>query len=293
MTEAPIKRRGWWFIRDIITKAELRHQWYVLEKSRSGTAWIVIAVLMLLPAVLITFYLLAMVILGLSITWNPFSGDIGATLISIGFVSLIVMNVSLYLIVILITLGLSSNSITRERKGLTWDVLLLTNVDARQVVLGKWWASLVALWGDHAMIAFVRVGAVCAVVLTLEPYMGIRLTPAPLGISPVLAHTVVLSLIAIAYTAIDAMFTAALGVGGAVSSQNSSIVSGMVFTARFVAIAIFIFWVAGMYNEFKQGWGYIPTAFLGLGIFALFTWIALRVGEWAAVQGEVSPPQIS
>ncbi|HRF99264.1 MAG TPA: hypothetical protein PLZ51_28825, partial [Aggregatilineales bacterium] len=74
--------------------------------------------------------------------------------------------------------------ITRERKGQTWDVLVLTNVDARQIVLGKWWASLVALWGDHAMIGFLRVGLVCGAVVSLEPFYGTKLAPAPLGISP-------------------------------------------------------------------------------------------------------------
>jgi hypothetical protein len=293
MNDSPKKRRGLWFITDIITKAELRHQWYVLEKSRSGTAWIILAVLMVIPAVLITLYAVILVIFGLPFTWSMMSDSFWDNLIEIGIVLLIVMNVALYLIVILITLGLSSNSVSRERKGRTWDVLLLTNVDARQVVLGKWWASLVALWGDHAMIAFLRVGAVCMIVLGIQPLMGIRLPPAPLGISPTLAHATVLSVMMVTYTAIDAMFTAALGVGGSVSTQNSSVVGGAVFTARFISIGVFLFWVVRLYNSLVTDWGYILVGLLGLVVFALFTWIALRVGEWVAVQGEVSPPQTS
>lgn len=284
------KRQGWWFVKDIITQAELRHQWYILEKSRSGTAWIILAVLMLLPAVLITFYALILVIFNLPLIWNPINPNFGDSLISIGVVALIVMNISLYLIVILITLGLSSNSITRERKGLTWDVLLLTNVDSRQIVLGKWWASLVALWGDHAMIGFLRVGAVCGVVVSLTPYMGIQLAPAPLGLSPVLWHSAVLSLIFIAYTVIDAMFTAALGVGGSVSTQNASIVSGVIFSARFIAILLFGGWVIEIYHRLQTGQDYLPIALFGLGGFGLLTWGALRIGEWWAIQGEVSEP---
>lgn len=282
------KRRGWWFVKDVITQAELRHQWYILEKSRSGTAWIIIAVLMILPAVLMTFYGLILVIFNISLTWNPINPNFGDNLISVGIVSLIVMNVSLYLIVILITLGLSSNSIARERKGLTWEVLLLTNVDARQVVLGKWWASLVALWGDHAMIGFLRVGAVCALVLSIEPYMGLKLAPAPFGLSPVLWHSAVLSLIFIIYTAVDAMFTAALGVGGSVSTQNPSVVSGIIFSARFIAILLFGWWVISIYNNLRTGQDYLPVALFGLGGFGLLTWGALRIGEWWAVRGEVS-----
>jgi ABC-type transport system involved in multi-copper enzyme maturation permease subunit len=291
MTQLPIRRRGLWFIRDVITQAELRHQWYILEKSRSGTAWILIAVLMILPAILVTFYLLAIVFLGLPIDHiNPNNDDLISNLVDVGLVSLITMNVALYLIVILITLGLSSNSITRERKGRTWDVLVLSNVDARQVVLGKWWASLVALWGDHAMIGFLRIGLVCMVVITLEPFWGANLPPVPMGISPIVVHTLILSLILSAYTAIDAMFTAALGVGGAVSTQNASLVGGVIFMMRFIAIFMFLVWLWTIYSDLRQGWGYITTALFGLALFAVFTWLALRLGEWWAIQGEVNAP---
>jgi len=284
------KRRGWWFVKDVITQAELRHQWYILEKSRSGRAWIIIAILMLLPAILITFYFMILVIFGLPMTWNPVGNAFADNLIELGFVALIVMNVSLYLIVILITLGLSSNSITRERKGLTWDVLLLTNVDARQIVLGKWWASLVALWGDHAMVAFLRIGAVCLIILSIEPFTGIPLAPAPFGLSPILWHSAILSLVFVAYTVIDAMFTAALGVGGSVSTQNASVVSGVIFMVRLMGIIGFVWWIINIYNHLRIGRDYLPTVLVGLGIFALLTWGALRVGEWWAMQGEVSEP---
>lgn len=173
MKHGAIRRRGLWFICDVITQAELRHQWYVLEKSRSGILWIIIAILMLLPAIFFTIYFGMIALLNLPAPqWNPSNPASTDLLINIGLISSLVMNISLYLIVILITLGLSSNSITRERKGKTWDVLLLTNVDAHQVILGKWWASLVALWGDHAMVAFIRIGMVTFAVVSLEPYFG-------------------------------------------------------------------------------------------------------------------------
>lgn len=291
MIQLPIRRRGFWFIRDVITQAELRHQWYILEKSRSGTAWIIIAVLMILPAILVTFYLLAIVFLGLPINHiNPNNNDLISNLVDVGLVSLITMNMALYLIVILITLGLSSNSITRERKGRTWDVLVLSNVDARQVVLGKWWASFVALWGDHAMIGFLRIGLVCMAVITLEPFGGAKLPTVPMGISPIVTHTLILSVILLAYTAIDAMFTAALGVGGAVSTQNANLVGGVIFMMRFIAMFMFVMWLWTIYSDLRQGWGYIITALFGLALFAVFTWFALRLGEWWAIQGEVNAP---
>ncbi|HRF96277.1 MAG TPA: hypothetical protein PLZ51_13820, partial [Aggregatilineales bacterium] len=97
---------------------------------------------------------------------------------------------------------------------------------------------------------------VCGAVVSLEPFYGTKLAPAPLGISPVIAHTVVLSAILIVYTAIDAMFTAALGVGASVSTYNASMVSGAVFMARFIAIFGFIVWIWTIYQNFRVGWGY-------------------------------------
>jgi hypothetical protein len=140
------------------------------------------------------------------------------------------------------------------------------------------------------MIGFLRVGAVCGLVLSIEPYMGLRLASAPFGLSPVLWHSAVLSLVFIAYTVIDAMFTAALGVGGSVSTQNPSVVGGVVFSARFMAIVLFGWWVFSIYQRLQMGQDYIPIALFGLGGFGLLTWGALRVGEWWAVQGQVSEP---
>lgn len=286
------KRRGFWFIRDVITQAELRHQWYILEKSRSGTGWIILAVLMLVPGVLVTFYLLGIVFLGLPQTYLDISGDdVLSNLVSIGLISLLTMNIALYLIVTLITLGLSSNSITRERKGRTWDVLVLSNVDARQIVLGKWWASVVALWGDHAMLSFLRVGWTCFIVISMESLFGSRLPALPLGMSPIVIHSIILSFVVIAYTAIDAMFTAALGVGGAISTYNPNLIGGIVFMIRLIAMVFFVIWIISVFNDLREGWRYIITAIQGLGIFAVLTWLTLRIGEWWAIQGEVSEPE--
>src|SRR5450432_1719425 len=43
-------------------------------------------------------------------------------------------------------LQLASTSIAREKQGRTWESLLLTGVDARRIVFGKWWATLRTLW---------------------------------------------------------------------------------------------------------------------------------------------------
>lgn len=51
---------------------------------------------------------------------------------------------------------LASTSIAREKRGLTWESLLLTGVDARQIVYGKWWATLRTLWQVYRPLLLLR-----------------------------------------------------------------------------------------------------------------------------------------
>ena len=69
-----------------------------------------------------------------------------------------IMTVAMYPVVTLITFALSANSVRREKTGHTWDYLRLTELDPQQIVIGKWWASLRALNGDHGMVMVLRLG---------------------------------------------------------------------------------------------------------------------------------------
>lgn len=50
------------------------------------------------------------------------------------------------------TLGLSTSSITREREFNNWDLLLLTGIDARTILRGKWWASVQHMWRNYVVL---------------------------------------------------------------------------------------------------------------------------------------------
>lgn len=51
------------------------------------------------------------------------------------------------------TLAFSANSLVREKQIVNWDMLLLTGIDARQIVYGKWLATV-----QHQFPAYVRLG---------------------------------------------------------------------------------------------------------------------------------------
>jgi hypothetical protein len=50
------------------------------------------------------------------------------------------------------SLSLSTYSIARERESKTWETLLLTGIDARAIVRGKWWASARYMGRNYAVL---------------------------------------------------------------------------------------------------------------------------------------------
>jgi hypothetical protein len=277
------------FTEGIIARAELRHQRYVINASRSGRFWIALAVLMLLPAALmsITLFFIALIDKPLETVFHPEQFENLWTQASgVGMAAMLAMNVALYLVVILITLALSANSVSREKLNKTWDVLLLTNVDAKAVVLGKWWASLKALNGDHAMIALLRLGLVGLFVAFKAP----QLAETPLGLPTGVTYAIPLALFVAAFTVIDAAFTAALGVAGALSTFPGSVTASLILAVRVFGIgaAIGYFWILGdmlLHHE-----PYILAGLGGLVVFMLMTWLVLLAAQKIAVWGQVSPP---
>lgn len=66
----------------------------------------------------------------------------------------------LHLSVWLRTLLLAGNSITREK--IHWDEFVLTGLDARQIILGKWWAIVRYTAASHFFVAILRLGLALA-----------------------------------------------------------------------------------------------------------------------------------
>ena len=281
------------FTRNTIARAEFRHQRYVIKTSRSGTLWIVLAVVMLFPGLLMALVLFASALVDRPpyFTQEPVRLFLGHTETSgdyvamIGVVAMVTMNVALYLVVILITLALSAHSIAREKLNRTWDVLLLTNVDAREMVRGKWWASVKGLNGDHAMVGLLRLGLVGFLI----GVSASKLPPAPLGLPTGIAYVLPLGLVVVAFTTIDAAFTAALGIAGALSNFPGAVTTALIFTVRLfgIALAIVFFWV--LVEMMFDGGPYLLVALGGLGGFMAMTWLTLVMAQKIAVWGQVSP----
>jgi hypothetical protein len=265
-----------------ILKAELHHQWYVIEKSRSGRLWILLALVMLLPALLVTIYLyVGGLFFNLRFTGVP---GVGISPLSIGMVMLLIMNIALSIVVTMISFGLASNSIIREKRGKTWDNLILTNINARTLVLGKWMASMYALYGDYILVGFLRLGMVAWLVTGFSELLPPYTLSAPI-------HLLLMSVLVILYTLIDAALNAALGLSVMLVETAGAFAASAFLLARGVAVGyslwLFVNIVRRMFDTPNATYFY--HGLLGLVVYLGLTMIVL----WAAQQNAVRYAHVS
>ena len=259
-----------------VMKAELRHQRRVITTSRSGWFWIVLAMLMLAPALLAAIVMIAAALLGVD-PQPIFAPQPLATIGEISVVSLLVMNLALYVVVTLVTLALAASSVSREQQAHTWDHLLLTNMTARQIVQGKWWATLRALWGDHLMVLILRLGAV-----TWVDFMGSDPDlPNP-------SKTLVGLLVITAFTVADSALTVIMGILPPVSGRNPVVLAVVLGLRLIISIGIVVlsFGVGLLVHEWNPA--LVAAVMVGMVVYVVLTIGMLRFAEWAAVRNLAS-----
>lgn len=273
-----------------IAQAEFRHQRFLIKNGRNGIGWILLAVGMLLPAFLTGIIYFFTAIFGIEMS-SPLMlaefqyASVPEQLLNIGSMFLLTMNVALYLVVILITVALASNSISREKRSRTWDTLLLTNVDARKIVMGKWWASLRAIFGDHTMILWLRLGLVGFFIHTFNPV-------APEGFTVLTAYVIPLTIFAVLFTIADAVFTAALGIAIPLSDLSGAVVGAIALNVKLATIiasgGLVFFTALNIHNN--QDMSYLPLLLVALIGYIFLTWAMLHIAQIIAIRGQVSAP---
>lgn len=174
------------------------------------------------------------------------------------------------------TISLAANSISREREGQTWEMLVLTGINARQIVRGKWWATVQRQFPRYLMLSFIRAGATAASavsVLTSYYYAysnyDVRMQlPHPLMI-------IISVLLGVVLTVANLGFSAACGVMGSAVSKRSSMavargVANQIVLSLVPALAIF-FLITRLYvtsARYDATWQSIYS-FFGLGTVSL------------------------
>lgn len=223
-----------------ILRAEFRYQRTIIRNGRVGWLWIGLAAALVVPTILMSLIwsgaaLLAGMFPAAEHLLPSVEQVASNGLAEFAVVLVFVMAIAQYIVVTLVTLGLSAESIRREKNGRTWDALRLTQVSAWQIVSGKWWASLRALVGDHMMVIVSRMGVVVVIVTLIAPTIDIAHGLSPdrhLGLVPLLlALTVV-------YGWLDAALTAALGVLAAIPDAALGVVVGSVTVGMRLVVMI-------------------------------------------------------
>ena len=257
-----------------VMRAELKYQRGVISGSRSGWVWIALAVVMLVPALLAALVLIV-ADLGQIDLAALFAPPALNALGNIGLTSLVIMNFALYAVVTLVTLALAARSISREHNSGTWDNLLLTNMTARQIVYGKWWATLRALLGDHLLVLFLRLGFVAWLDLQTS-------NPDPV-------RSLLVLLVVVAFSLADSALTVVLGILPPVSGRSPVVMALALGLRLFFSLAIVA--LSFPIGLLAHNWDPSLVAGLigGMLLYILTTVGMLRFAEWAAVRNLVSP----
>lgn len=192
------------------------------------------------------------------------------------FAAAVVM--TLHFVLMFQTLSLSANSIAREKLKQTWEVLILTGIDARTVVLGKWWATVRRMGRQYLLLGLLRaciigwVGAATTRSLYAyyaSAYGGVnRITP------PGLSYFLLLVLVVMVFTLANLGFTAACGVAASAQSRQPVMALIRAFAIRTgflvgtsLALGLLVaqfqiyFFVAGVNGEL---FGVLPLVVVGL-----------------------------
>ncbi len=138
------------------------------------------------------------------------------------------------------TLSLGANSIAREKQAQTWDMLVLTGIDARQIVRGKWSATVRRQLPAYLLLAVMRIGAIVLYATIVNSmfsftvgYGGERLTylPHPL-------HYVLLAGLVTLLTLANLAFTAACGVWASAVAHRAGLAQARAIGTRIVLLLV-------------------------------------------------------
>lgn len=81
---------------------------------------------------------------------------------------LVVINVIVFVLVAIRAVSSGSDSVYRERRGKTWELLMLTGVSNWRVVFGKWLGVMRHLLRDFAWLYIVRIGTLFWIVINVN-----------------------------------------------------------------------------------------------------------------------------
>jgi ABC-type Na+ efflux pump permease subunit len=154
-------------------------------------------------------------------------------------------------------LQVASSTIAREKEGHTWEMLLLTGIDARRIVRGKWSAALAAVSSVRRPLILWRMAVVtllCAVLLQQESL------PSPQFLTVVFAPVMLLM-----YGWIGVGIATALGLLASVVMARA----GSAYRMGMALHLLYLFASLGIFFALASSWAHVPAT-LSLSLLAPF-----------------------
>lgn len=127
---------------------------------------------------------------------------------------------------------LSAAAIAREKQARTWESLILTGVDARQIVVGKWAATLATQWQHYRLLLVLRLISVLWIGLgtyTVALYPTFEPPPIPV--------VIVFAVVIAAFPLVYAGFMIAVGLLAALLSNSTTAAVRVAMALYAVSIA--------------------------------------------------------
>lgn len=247
---------------DPIFRAELAHQGRTLPRRRR---W----VRQMLRFILYLSFVLAYLFLGVEIAAVLFNYDPEPLLRSLNVARVLPVTVAviLHFSLMLQALAKSADSIARERQGNNWDMLVMTGIDARSIILGKWWAIVRSMWPGYVTLVLLRIPVI--IWLTAETsrrsyaYNYLFQTP-PQRFPPEAYMFILAALYIFMMTAVNLLFTAACGVSAiSARSRSSAWLLGRAIATRLLVLLAPVLvglWAFGAFGLWRLDWVSYPLS---------------------------------
>lgn len=174
-----------------------------------------------------------------------------------------------HLYVLAHTIQLAVNTII-PRSGTEWDSIVITGIDSRRLIAGKWWALVRLTWRDYLLVGLMRIGASLSlgtVVMSSSyafTFYDTSLLPDP---NPV-PRMLIAALLVLALTLANCGFTAAAAVMGSLATRDNAPPFSTLFTARLSVIGVIILLplpVMLAILDTTERSGYTPNVFMSVG----------------------------
>jgi len=259
-----------------IVRAEFKHQRFVIERGRVGWVWIALAALLVVPSLVASLGYIGAILLDYQAYEFLNNWQSNITLM------LVVANMSMYPVVTLMTIGLARNSISREKDKHTWGILRLTNIQNRQLIDGKWWASLWALNGDHGMVNLLRVGLLATYLVTAMPVLHAQ----NLGIiAPYRLYFLIFMPLFIIHGLLDAALSAIIGIIAAIPDEEwGTVATFTAMTVRLVLVVVTLYalwWIVATLHVNPVLAIMVMVSMIGVitALFVITLWASYRLIE--------------